>query len=122
MVCPFVAEDVGTGSPRPLHHAALTQMRRPIKTLPPKLLTLEMGTGHAAVIVPAARFAAKSTNQRRLPGLAIVSGLATFSIGWPSRIFLTGTSSFLPDSVRGTSATVKISLGTTRADTALRIA
>ena len=45
----------------------------------------------------------QATNQSIDPGFAIESRLTDFSTGWPSRIFLTGTSSFLPDIVRGTS-------------------
>jgi hypothetical protein len=40
----------------------------------------------------------------------------------PQQQFLTGISSFLPDSVRGISATAMIALGTKRGDTAVRIA
>ncbi len=37
----------------------------------------------------------------RLSGFAMAPGLATFSIGWPCRIFLTGSSIFFPETVRG---------------------
>ena len=53
---------------------------------------------------PAERAAAKRTNQSIDPGFAIESRLTDLSTGCPSRIFFTGTSSFLPDIVRGTSA------------------
>jgi hypothetical protein len=54
--------------------------------------------------------------------LAIASRLSTFSSGWPSSSFLIGSSCFLPDSVRGISATWKISLGTKRGLSAVRMA
>ena len=50
--------------------------------------------------------------------MAIASLLMTFSTGWPSSSFLIGSSCFLPDSVRGISATWKISFGTNGAATA----
>ena len=46
--------------------------------------------------------------------MAIASRLTTFSIGCPSSSFLIGSSCFLPDSVRGTSGTCRISSGTKR--------
>ena len=55
-------------------------------------------------------------------GLASESRLAACSAGWPMRIRLTGTSSTLPDSVRGTSAIAWTSLGTWRGEQSSRIA
>jgi hypothetical protein len=54
--------------------------------------------------------------------LAIASRLTTFSIGWPSSSFLIGSSCFLPDSVRGISATWKMSSGTKRGDSEVLMA
>lgn len=51
------------------------------------------------------RARARSSYQARQAGLAIASRLTTFSSGWPSSSFLMGSSCFLPDSVRGISAT-----------------
>jgi hypothetical protein len=48
---------------------------------------------------------ASSTNQSSASGLASESRLAAFSGSVPERIRFTGTSSSLPDSVRGTSST-----------------
>ena len=48
--------------------------------------------------------------------------LQAFSAGCPSKIFLTGTSSFLPEIVRGTSGIANTSFGTCRAESWLRIA
>ena len=70
----------------------------------------------------AARAAAKVTNQSIDAGFAIESRFTDLSTGCPSRIFRTGTSSFLPDSVRGTSRIANTSLGTWRADRRVRIA
>src|ERR1022692_883537 len=53
-------------------------------------------------------------------GWASASGSAASASGVPSRIFLTGTSSFLPDSVRGMPGTWWISSGTWRGDSWLR--
>jgi hypothetical protein len=52
----------------------------------------------------------------------MASRLTTFSIGWPSSSFLIGSSCFLPDSVRGISATWKMSLGTKRGDSEVLMA
>ena len=65
-------------------------------------------------------FRAKSTKYARLPGLAIESGFADLVTLWPSSNFLIGSSIFFPDSVRGTAAIWKISLGTWRADKLVR--
>ena len=53
-------------------------------------------------------------------GLASAPLAAAASTGVPVRIRLTGTSSFLPDSVRGTARTWWISSGTCRGDSAVR--
>ena len=74
----------------------------------------------AAGMIPS--LPASSTYQSRQPGLAIASLLTTRSSGWPSSNFLIGSSCFLPDSVRGISATWKMSFGTKRGDSAVLIA
>ena len=48
---------------------------------------------------------ASSTYQSKHPGLAMATRLTTYSSGWPSMSFLMGSSCFLPDRVRGISAT-----------------
>src|SRR6185437_5552827 len=55
-------------------------------------------------------------------GLASACGSAASLTGVPSRIFRTGTSSFLPDSVRGIPGTRRISFGTCRGDSSARSA
>lgn len=57
----------------------------------------------------------------RTSGSASESRLAARSTGVPCRILRTGTSSFLPDSVRGMPGTSLISSGTCRGDSADRI-
>lgn len=56
--------------------------------------------------------AASRTKNSRLAGLAIASGLVTCSLGVPSSNRRTGTSIFLPVSVRGMSGTAYTSSGT----------
>jgi hypothetical protein len=53
---------------------------------------------------PSARRFANASKYARLFGFAIESGLATLLMLCPSNSFLIGSSSFLPDSVRGTSS------------------
>ncbi len=65
---------------------------------------------------------ASSTNASSAVGSAIAPGAATSAIGRPSRSRLTGTSIFLPVSVRGIAGTVRISSGTWRGDRSRRIA
>ena len=52
----------------------------------------------------------------------MASRLTTFSIGWPSSSFLIGSSCFLPLRVRGTSGTCRMSSGTKRGLSAVRMA
>ena len=52
----------------------------------------------------------------------MASRFTTFSIGCPSSSFLIGSSCFLPESVRGISATCRISSGTKRGLSAVRMA
>ena len=59
---------------------------------------------------------ARSTNQSSAAGLASESRLAALAGSPPCRILLTGTSSFLPDSVRGTSSIRWIASGTWRGE------
>src|SRR5215204_3224132 len=65
---------------------------------------------------------ASSAKRSRESGLLRESRLAASSGGVPERIFLTGTSSFLPLRVRGISGTAKISFGTCRGEVRSRIA
>jgi hypothetical protein len=51
------------------------------------------------------RVRASAAYQSMQAGLAMASRFTTFSSGWPSSSFFTGSSCFLPDSVRGISAT-----------------
>ena len=76
----------------------------------------------ATAVGAATRCAANATYQSRHPGFAIASLFTTFSMGWPSSSFLMGSSCFLPLSVRGTSATAKMSSGTKRGLSAVRTA
>src|SRR4028119_497430 len=62
-----------------------------------------------------------STKRSRDSGLLKESRLAASSGGVPERIFLIGTSSFLPLSVFGTSGTAKISFGTWRGEVRSRM-
>jgi site-specific DNA-methyltransferase (adenine-specific) len=55
---------------------------------------------------------AASMSASTAPGLARVSGLSAFSFGVPDRMRLSGTSSFLPLIVFGTSATATMTSGT----------
>ena len=64
----------------------------------------------------AARRRANSLNQATLSAFAMASSLNTSPAGVPSRSFLTGSSIFLPERVRGIEPTWKISLGTWRAE------
>src|SRR5690606_15315356 len=68
------------------------------------------------------RASAKRTNQSIDAGFAIESRLTDRSTECPSRIFFTGTSSFLPDIVRGTSGIAYTSFGTCRAESFVRMA
>src|SRR5690606_38875125 len=64
---------------------------------------------------------ANYTYPSRLCGLDMASGLATLSALAPSNSLRTGSSIFLPLSVRGSSVTASTSLGTCRAEALLRI-
>src|SRR5690349_4061272 len=64
---------------------------------------------------------AKPTNQSMALGFAIDDRFAAVSGERPKRILRTGTSSFFPDSVRGTCGIANTSSGTWRADKRVRI-
>src|SRR6516162_338046 len=83
---------------------------------PPALLA------EAAARPPGPPHAAHFANHAKTSGLARASGSAASAIGVPSRILRTGTSSFLPDKVRGMPGTWWISSGTCRGDSAARSA
>ena len=69
-----------------------------------------------------AHVAALATNHSSAAGSASESRAAATSGGVPVRMRFTGTSSFLPDSVRGTDGTASISSGTWRGDSSVRSA
>src|SRR5690606_24654334 len=62
------------------------------------------------------------TNRSRDEGFCSASRLTARSGGVPARILLTGTSSFLPFNVRGTSSTTTNRLGTCRGESSSRSA
>ena len=63
---------------------------------------------------------ARRSNASRDSGFARAPRAAAWSSGVPVRMRFTGTSSFLPDRVRGTAPTWKTSSGTCRGDSAVR--
>src|SRR5262249_47395338 len=102
-----------------LGHLLGQQLRQPQVAAvgQPTALLAEAAAGDCAV--PAGRRGhrpAPGTKDSSTSGLASASGSAASATGVPSRIFLTGTSSFLPDSVLGMPGTWWISSGTCRGD------
>ena len=85
-----------------------------------RLDDLDLPRAQASISPPPADARSRRTT-RRSPAFAIAPRLNTCSAGAPSSSFLTGSSIFLPDSVRGIASTWKISFGTWRAESALRM-